>query len=182
MANDTNASTKVITGKVRFSYANIWEPKSINDGEEKYSVSLIIPKSDTKTLNEIKAAIEQAKKDGLSKFGGKIPSNLKLPLRDGDVDRVEDEAYKDSYFINANSKDRPQVVDRNVKPILDQNEVYSGCYGRASINFYAFNQNGNRGIACGLGNLQKLADGEPLSGHSRAEDDFETYQEDDFLS
>lgn len=180
MTNDTN--TKVITGKVRFSYANIWEPKSINGGEEKYSISLIIPKSDTRTLNAIKAAIEQAKKDGIAKFGGKIPTNLKLPLRDGDIDRLDDETYKNSYFINANSKDRPQIVDKSVKPILDQEEVYSGCYGRASINFYAFNQNGNRGIACGLGNLQKLADGEPLSSHANAKDDFETYQEDDFLS
>jgi hypothetical protein len=182
MTNDTNTNTKVITGKVRFSYANIWEPKSINGGEEKYSISLIIPKSDTRTLNAIKAAIEQAKKDGIAKFGGKIPANLKLPLRDGDIDRPDDETYKNSYFINANSKDRPQIVDKSVKPILDQEEVYSGCYGRASINFYAFNQNGNRGIACGLGNLQKLADGEPLSSHANAEDDFETYQEDDFLS
>jgi len=174
--------TKVVTGKVRFSYANVWEPKSINGGDEKYSVSLIIPKSDKKTIADIKAAIEQAKKDGASKFGGKVPGNLKLPLRDGDVDRADDEAYKDSYFVNANSKDRPGVVDKNVKAILDQNELYSGCYGRASITFYAFNQNGNKGIACGLQNLQKLSDGEPLSGRSRAEDDFTTADDDDFLS
>lgn len=174
--------SKVVTGKVRFSYANIWEPKSINGSEEKYSVSLIIPKSDVKTIEEIQVAMEEAKKEGIAKFGGKIPANLKLPLRDGDVDRPDDEAYQGCYFINANSKDKPQIVDKKVKPILDPNEVYSGCYGRASINFYAFNQNGNRGIACGLGNLQKLEDGEPLSGHSRAEDDFEAYGEDDFLS
>lgn len=180
MQNKTN--TKVITGKVRFSYANIWEPKSINGGDEKYSVSLIIPKSDKKTIADIKAAIEQAKKDGISKFGGKIPSNLKLPLRDGDIDRPDDEAYKNSYFVNANSKDKPQVVDKNVKPILDQNEVYSGCFGLASINFYAFNQNGNKGIACGLGNIQKLSEGEPLSGRSRPEDDFTTVVDEDFLA
>ncbi|MBP7899125.1 MAG: DUF2815 family protein [Candidatus Syntrophosphaera sp.] len=173
--------TKVVTGKVRFSYANVYEPKSINGSDPKYSVSLIIPKSDKKTLADIKAAIEQAKKDGVSKFGGKVPANLKLPLRDGDVDRAEDEAYKDSYFINANSKDKPGIVDKGVKPILDQSEFYSGCYGRASINFYAFNQNGNKGIACGLQNLQKLSDGEPLSGRSRAEDDFSTAEDDDFL-
>lgn len=177
-----NNKTKVITGKARFSYANVWEPKSINGGDEKYSVSLIISKDDTKTINEIKAAIEAAKQDGKAKFGGKIPANLKLPLRDGDIDRPDDEAYKNSYFINANSKDKPQIVDKNVKPILDQNEVYSGCYGRASITFYAFNQNGNRGVACGLGNLQKLADGEPLSGRSRAEDDFSSAEDEDFLS
>lgn len=187
MENKTNG--KIITGKVRFSYANIWEPKSINGGDEKYSVSLIISKTDTKTIGEINRAIEQAKQDGKGKFGGKIPANLKLPIRDGDVDRAEDEAYKNCYFVNANSKDRPQVVDNKVKPILDQNELYSGCYGRASITFYAFNQNGNKGIACGLQNLQKLSDGEPLSGRSRAEDDFTTTDDDfstdnddDFLS
>ncbi|MPM96092.1 hypothetical protein SDC9_143249 [bioreactor metagenome] len=179
---DNNNKTKVITGKVRFSYANVWEPKSINGGDEKYSVSLIISKDDTKTINEIKAAIEAAKQEGKTKFGGKIPANLKLPLRDGDIDRPDDEAYKNSYFINANSKDKPQIVDKNVKPILDQSEVYSGCYGRASISVYAFNTNGNKGIACGLGNLQKLADGEPLSGRSRAEDDFTSADDDDFLS
>jgi hypothetical protein len=180
MEKKTNG--KVITGKVRLSYANIWEPKSINGGDEKYSVSLIIPKSDVKTIDEIKTIIEHAKQEGKAKFGGKIPANLKLPLRDGDVERPDDEAYKNSYFVNANSKDRPQVVDKNIKPILDQNEVYSGCYGRASITFYAFNQNGNKGIACGLQNIQKLSDGEPLSGRSRAEDDFTTSEEEDFLS
>ena len=175
-------NTKVITGKVRFSYANVWEPKSINGGDEKYSVSLIIPKADTKTVNDIKSAIEAAKQEGKAKFGGRVPANLKTPLRDGDIDRPDDEAYKNSYFINANSKDKPQIVDKNVKPILDQSEVYSGCYGRASITFYAFNSNGNKGIACGLGNLQKLADVNALSGRTRAEDEFSTFEDEDFLS
>ena len=100
-----NNKTKVITGIVRFSYLNAWEPKSINCSDEKYSVSLIIPKSDTKTIQEIKDAVETAKQEGKAKFGGKIPANLKLPLRDGDIERPEDEAYKDSYFVNANSKE-----------------------------------------------------------------------------
>lgn len=177
-----NIKTKVVTGMVRFSYANVWEPKSINGSDEKYSVSLIIPKTDKKTIAQIEAAIEAAKQEGKAKFVGKIPSNLKLPLRDGDIDRPEDEAYKNAYFINANSKERPGIVDKSVKPILDQSEFYSGCYGRASITFYAFNQNGNKGIACGLQNLQKLLDGEPLSGRSRAEDDFSTFDDEDFLS
>ena len=179
---ENKINTKVVTGKVRFSYANVWEAKSINGGDEKFSISLIIAKADTKTIAEIKAAIEAAKQDGKAKLGGKIPANLKLPLRDGDAERPDDEAYKNSYFVNANSKDRPNVVDKNVKPILDQDEVYSGCYGRASITFYAFNQNGNKGIACGLQNIQKLSEGEPLSGRSRAEDDFTTADEDDFLA
>ena len=174
----------LVTGKVRLSYEHVWEPASINGGDEKYSVSLIIPKSDTKTLNAILDAIEQAKKDGKAKFGGKIPANLKLPLRDGDIERPDDEAYADSYFINANSKDKPQIVDKKVQPILDRSEVYSGCYARVSISLYPFNTNGNKGIACGLGNIQKLADGEPLGGRTRAEDDFDAYEddEDDFLS
>jgi Protein of unknown function (DUF2815). len=175
-------STKVITGKVRLSYANVHEPKSINGSDPKYSVSIIIPKSDTKTIAAINAAVEVAKKEGISKFGGKIPAGLKLPLRDGSIDRPDDEAYQDCYFVNANSKDKPQLVDAQVRPILDPTEVYSGCYGRVSITFYAFNSNGNRGIACGLNNIQKLADGEPLSGRTKAEDEFDTAVEDDFLS
>lgn len=175
-------TTKVITGMVRLSYLNAWEPKSINGGDEKYSVSLIIPKSDTRTIAEINAAIETAKQDGKVKLGGRLPANLKQPLRDGDEERPDDEAYKNAYFINANSKDKPQIVDKNVNPILDQSEVYSGCYGRASLTFYAFNSNGNKGIACGLGNIQKLADGEPLGGKARAVDEFATADDDDFLS
>ena len=172
-------TTKVVTGKVRFSYCNVWTPKSINGSDPKYSVSLIIPKTDKETVANINAAIEAAKQEGLSKFGGKIPANLKLPLRDGDIDRADDENYANCYFVNANSTTAPGIVDRNRKPIMDSTEVYSGCYGRASITFYAFNTNGNKGIACGLQNLQKLADGEPLGGRSRAEDDFDAFEDDD---
>jgi len=164
--------SKLVTGVVRLSYANIWAPKSINGGDEKYSVCLLIPKSDTKTVNGIKKAIEEAKVEGSAKFGGKIPPALKTPLRDGDEERPDDEAYAGHYFINANSKDRPQIVDARVQPILDQSEVYSGCYAKVSVAFYAFNTNGNKGIACGLGNIQKIKDGESLGGKSRAEDDF----------
>ena len=146
----------------RFSYLHCWEPDSVNGGDPRYSVSAIIPKSDTRTVEKIRAAIENAKKESLSKWGGKIPPNLKLPLRDGDIERPDDEAYADSWFLNANSRQAPQVVDRKVQPILDQSEVYSGCYGQISVTFYGFNTNGNRGIAAGLGNIQKLRDGEPL--------------------
>lgn len=182
MANQ-KSNTKVVTGVVRLSYANVWEPASINGGTPKYSVSLIIPKSDQKTIDAINAAVDAAIKDGAAKFGGKIPNKaaLKLPLRDGDIERV-DEAYKDSYFVNANSTTAPQIVDRSVQPILDRAEVYSGCYARVSVNFYAFNSNGNRGIACGLGNIQKVKDGEPLGGRTSAADDFTTDLDDDFLA
>ena len=180
--------TKVITGvKTRWSYVNAWEPKSINGGAPKYSVSLIIPKSDTKTIEKIQAAIQAAYDEGQGKLKGNgrsVPalSVLKTPLRDGDAERPDDEAYSDSYFINANSGTAPGIVDADRQPILDRSEVYSGVYGRASINFYAFNSNGNKGIACGLNNLQKIKDGEPLGGKSRAEDDFDTEEDDDFLS
>ncbi len=180
MSNTTNA-TKVIV-PCRFSYLHCWEPDSVNGGDPKYSVSAIIPKTDTKTINAIKAAVEQAKKDSISKWGGKIPANLKLPLRDGDIDRPDDEAYANSYFFNANSRQAPQVVDARIQPILDQSEVYSGCYGKISVTFYGYNSNGNRGIAAGLGNIQKLRDGESLGGRSSAADDFETEEDEDFLS
>lgn len=188
-ANGTNPNpgknpTKVITGIVRLSYANIWEPKSINGSAEKYSASLIIPKSDTKTIAAINAAVDAAIEEGKGKFGGKVPNKvaLKLPLRDGDIDRPDDEAYANSYFVNANSNTAPQIVDKQVNPIMDRSEVYSGVYTRVSINFYAFNSNGNKGVACGLGNIQKVRDGEPLGGRSNAADDFTTDLEDDFLS
>ena len=176
--------TKVVTGVVRLSYANVWEPKSINGGTEKYSVSLIIPKTDTKTLGSIQKAIDAAIEEGRGKFGGKVPnkSALKLPMRDGDIDRPEDEAYANCYFVNANSSSAPGIVDKSLNPVLNRSEVYSGVYARVSINFYAFNSNGNRGIACGLGNIQKVRDGEPLGGKTSAAEDFiSDYDGDDFL-
>jgi hypothetical protein len=178
--------TKVVTGTVRLSYANVWEPKSINGGTEKYSVSLIIPKSDKKTIDAINKAVDAAIEEGIAKFGGKKPNKaaIKLPLRDGDTER-DDEAYVNSYFVNANSTTPPQIVDQNVNPILNRSEVYSGVYARVSINFYAFNTNGNKGVACGLGNIQKVRDGQPLGNRSSASDDFTAIDDsadDDFLN
>lgn len=179
---------KVITGKdTRWSYANVWEPKSINGGTPKYSVSLIIPKSDKATIQKIKAAIEAAYKEGETKLKGNgksIPSlgSLKTPLRDGDIDRPDDPAYENAYFINANSNTAPGIVDSACNPVLDRSQVYSGVYGRASITFYAFNSNGNRGIACGLQNLQLIREGEPLGGKASAESDFATEDDEDFLA
>jgi len=177
------STTKVVTGLVRFSYLHIWEPSAAQEGQDKkYSASLIIPKSDKATLSAINAAIAAAKEQGKAKFGGKIPANLKTPLRDGDVERPEDEAYADSYFINATAKTKPGIVDKNASPVLNQDDVYSGCFGRASVTFYAFNTSGNKGIACGLNHLMKTKDGEPLGGRSTAESDFaEVLGEDDDL-
>mgnify|MGYP001020452750 CR=1 FL=1 len=184
MTNQKNSKTKVITGpNTRLSYFNGWEPVSINGGAEKYSVSVLIPKSDKETLRAIEAAVDAAIEEGISKFGGKKPNKavIKLPLRDGDVER-DDEAYKGHFFVNANSNTAPQIVDKAVRPILDRDEVYSGCYGRVSLNFYAFNSNGNRGVACGLGNIQKIKDGEPLGSRTLAKDEFSSVDDDDFLA
>lgn len=180
--------TKVITGPhTIFSYLNCWDPKAIQGGTPKFSVSLIIPKSDLKTIQKINDAIQAAYEEGQSKLKGNgksVPalSTLKTPLRDGDLERPDDESYKSSYFINANSAIAPGIVDADRNPILERSEMYSGVIGRASINLYAYNVNGNRGIACGLNNLQKLADGTPLGGKSRAQDDFATEDDEDFLN
>jgi hypothetical protein len=188
MSKRMNNPMKVITGpNTRWSYANVWEPKSINGGTPRYSVSLIIPKSDTVTLNKIKAAIEAAYKEGEVKLRGNgksVPalSAIKKPLRDGDAERPDDEAYKNAYFVNANATTAPGIVDADLNPILTRSEVYSGVYGRASITFYAFNSSGNKGIACGLNNLQKIRDGEPLGGKASAASDFATDDDEDFLN
>lgn len=180
MANQKNFSATKMVIPCRISFANIWEPKAINGGDEKYSVSCLIPKSDKKTIARIQKAVEAAKEDGKTrKWGGKIPPNLKLPLRDGDIDRPDDENYEDCFFLNASSKDAPQVVDRKVNPILDPMMVYSGCYCNVSVNFYAFNANGNRGVAAGLGNIQFVRDGERLSGKASADADFDALEDDD---
>jgi hypothetical protein len=183
-ANQKNSKTKVITGvNTRLSYFHGWEPVSINGGKERYSVSVLIPKSDAETIKAIEMAVDAAIEEGIAKFGGKKPNKaaIKLPLRDGDIER-DDEAYKGHYFVNANSTTAPQIVDKAVKPILDRDEVYSGCYARVSLNFYAFNSNGNKGVACGLGNIQKIKDGEPLGNRSSASDDFTSLDNDDFLA
>lgn len=175
---------KVITGKVRFSYVNIFRSRAFTqDAEAKYSICLLIPKSDKATLSRIKKAMDEAKQEGIStKWGGKVPKNLHFPLRDGDEERAEEAPeYEGMYFLNANSKNKPGIVDKNLNEILDPDEVYSGCWGRASINFYPYDFNGNRGIGVGLNNIQKLKDDERLgAARASAEDDFsDDYDVDD---
>lgn len=165
-------NTKVITGKVRLSYAHIWDTYSHDGGDEKFSVSILIPKNDKKTIAKVNQAIENATKNGKAKFGGKIPANLKTPMRDGDIDKSDIEEYENCYFVNCTSKTRPGIVDKGRNPIMDQEEVFSGCYAIISINMYPFNSNGNKGIAAGLNNIMKVADGEPLGGRISAEQDF----------
>lgn len=181
--------TKVTTGQVRLSYANLLEPKAIDEGQTpKYSVSLIISKDDKDTLKAVKEAIDLAKEEGKGKFGGKIPANLKTPVRDGDEERPDDEAYANSYFINANSKNKPKILEFTkftsegkikAAPVDTEDDVYSGMYGMVSINFYAYNTSGNKGIAAGLGNVLKTDDGERLGGGSSAEADFDLDTDDE---
>lgn len=177
-------ATKVITGKVRFSYVNVFNSRSFSDGQDsKYSICLLIPKEDKATIKKLQAAIDDAVEEGIgSKWNGKKPANLKLPLRDGDVERAEEAPeYEGMLFLNANSKQKPGIVDKDLNEILDPEELYSGCWGRASINFFAYNSNGNKGIGVGLNNIQKLKDGERLGGaRASAESDFgDGFEEED---
>lgn len=172
MANTNSTATKVVV-PCRISFANIWEPKSINGSDEKYSVSLLIPKEDKATLAKIHKAIEAAKEAAKSKkWNGKIPPNLKLPIHDGDIDRPDDENYAGHFFFNATSKNAPQIVDRKVQPIIDPMECGSGDYCNVSVNFYGFAASGNKGVAAGLQNIQLVRHGERLAGKPSASADF----------
>ena len=165
-------SERVVTGKVRFSYTNVFKPVASEEGKTpKYSVSIIIDKNDKETIAKLNAAFEKVKAASGPFFGGQVPKGLKGGLRDGDAEK-DDAAYADSFFINANSVNKPGVVDVDLNPIIDPSEFYSGCYGRASITFYPYNSNGSKGIACGLNNIQKTEDGEQLGGGSNAAADF----------
>lgn len=180
--------TKVVTGKARLSYANVWEPKApMGGGDPKYSTAIWIPKSDTVTINKIKAAFDFLKSDpdAAKTWGGKVPANLRLPLRDGDTeidDRTGAPKVPGHYFLNASSKQQPGIIDRFKDEIMDKSEVYSGCYARVSVTFFPYSTSGNKGIGCGLNHIQKVADGEILGGRSRATDDFDEFLDDDFLS
>ena len=175
----------VVTGsKTRWSYVRVFEPKVNDEGKSEFTISLIIPKSSTRTIEKIKAAIQAAYADGESKLAGNSKTapplaSIRTPLRDGDLDKPDDPAYKDAYFINAKCwNNPPKVVDANMNVIIDKTEVYSGCYGRAHIEFYAYN-NKAKGIGCLLHGLQKIADGEPLGGHVNVEAAFAEAEDDD---
>lgn len=185
--------TKVITNEVRMSYAQVFEPKSMDEtSKAKYSVSLLIPKSDTETIDFIEKAIAVAHKEGAEKYGKKWPSKPKTTFRDGDEEKPEDEAYVGCMFLNCSSTTKPGVVKAApagspVKTIqlTTEEEFYSGCYGKAAINFYAYDANGNRGISAGLNNLLFTREGERFAGKDSAENDFDDEfegEDDDFLS
>lgn len=176
-------STKVVTGKVRLSYAHLFEPYAANEDQDpKYSTVILIPKSDTKTLKALEQAQRAALENGKnSKFGGKIPAKWTNTLRDGDeeADLERNPEYEGMMFMSVTAKTQPGIVDRQVQPILDSTEVYSGCYARVSINAFPFSVQGNKGVSFGLNHVQKLEDGEPLGGRSRADDDFDALDDED---
>lgn len=172
---DELAATKVLTSKVRLSYVHVWEPVSMAEGvgEKKYSVSVIISKDDKELVAQLNAAIKVATEQGKNgKWGGKVPANAKTPLRDGDKERPDDEPYKNAWFLSASTKQKPGIVDRQAQPITIESEVYSGIFARVSLNFYPFNSNGSKGVACGLNNIQKLSDGPALGGRANAAEEF----------
>lgn len=171
--------SNLVTGKVRFSYPHVFEPSALNGEDKKYSVTLLIPKTDNVTYQKIMNEINKVTQESVSSvFGGVMPANLALPIYDGDGPRPNGEQYgaecKGHWVLPTKSNRAPEVVDVNCNPILSKNEFYAGCYGRASINFFAYNKNGNKGISCGLGNVQKLEEGQPLDGRTTAAEDFGT--------
>lgn len=194
-----NVSTKCVVGEVRLSYVHIFKPEAVEEGgDKKYSVSIIIPKSDTASLEKVKAAIKAAAQAGKAKIGSTPQAKIRIPLRDGDLERPDDDAYANAYFINANSTRKPGIVKKvkidgesRLVEITNEEEVYSGCYAYVSLNFFVYAQRGNVGIGAGLNNVLKARDGSYLGGRVSAETDFggidldsladETTDEDDLI-
>ena len=166
-----STKTKFVTGKVRFSYAHVFQPAEPPNGTLKYSVSILIPKTDKETVARFQKAFDDTKASNAAFWGGNVPKMLKGGLRDGDEEK-DDPVYAGHYFINASSNEKPGVVDADLNPIMDKSEFYSGVFGRASITLYPYDVSGSRGIACGLNNVQKLEDGEKLGGGTSAAVDF----------
>lgn len=184
-------ATKLTTGKARASFVNIWEPRAQNEGDApKYSITLLIPKSDRATYQKIQAAIKEAADLFRQKNGtASLPANPKSPLHDGDGDKPNGGEYGPEcrghwvLTASANADRQPIIIDRDKQDIMDRREVYSGCYVRASINFYGYS-NRNKGVGCGLLGVQKLSDGEPLSAAGGSVSDFDDdfQDDDDFLA
>jgi hypothetical protein len=201
MATD-NQTTKVVTGKVRLSFARVWEAEADDYGNMWYSSAILIPKDDKETLRKIKTVVDLLKEQAKAKYGGKLPKDFHTPLRDGDEEAEEKgEAYEGHYFFNAKSKNQPGIAKpigkdgqgkTKFQEITDTTEVYSGCYAKVSVNFYMFDTKGNKGIAAGLNNIVKVQDGDFLGGRSSVKDDFadedfdsdivDISDDDDFLS
>ena len=168
-------SFKVITGKVRFSYVNVFAPIAQEENKPpKYSVALIIPKEDQETVDAINLAVYDCKRDNNGLWAPEDLPYLKGGLRDGDLEK-NDPAYDGCYFINCTSTSKPGVVDKNCVDIVRPSHFYSGCYGRASITFYGYNNGPDlQGIGCTINNLQKLEEGDKLGGFCSPSEDFAT--------
>jgi hypothetical protein len=176
--------TQVVTNPVRLSFLNVFKPRTMGDGAEpKYTACLLIPKTDKETLKDIKDACEAARLASGAMFGGKVPERLKLPLHDGDGEMPNGGSYGDEckgmWVLNASSKQQPGIVDRRCNDILDQSELYSGCWGRVALNFFAYSTGGNKGIGAGLNHIQKIRDDEPMGGRTRAKDVFSVMEDED---
>lgn len=172
----------MVTGEVRFSYANVFEAAATPSGDMKFSVSILIPREDKKTLENINKAIQEAVAKGLEKgtFTKQHVKGLRFPIRDGDAEvksGKRGKEYKGYFFINASSKNQPGVVNTKLEPLMSTDDFYSGCWGRADVNFFPYNQAGNRGIGVGLNNLMKSKDGDRLDGRQSADQAFSEYAE-----
>lgn len=169
-------ATRAKTPVFRSSYAFVHEPRETPNGDMKYQLCMIFNKDDAKQLKSIAQAVVNA---CASRFGtdiNKWPKNLKCPMRDGDEERDNAE-YENTFFMNCGNKNKPGIVDRQVQPITDPNEFYSGCYARASLSFYSYDVKGNKGVGTGLNNLMFWEDGDRLDGSTEATDDFKEYAE-----
>ena len=173
-----NIPTKVLTGEVRLSYANLTAPRAQQGGDPKYRVTLLIPKTDVATYQDIVQSIEAAAQDAQGKlWNGIRPPVLPQPLHDGDGGRENGTAFgpecKGHWVMTAGTKNRPQVVHQsNINAELAPQDIYSGMYARVTVNFFGYANAGRKGVGCGLGNVMKTRDGEPLAGGASAESDF----------
>lgn len=170
-----NEGRTVVFGPCRLSYTHLFAKYS-PDGDSdngKYMTNVLIPKKEKETIKALQSAIEAAKRVGLaSKWGGKEPKKLDLPLRDGDTDKEDDDVYAGHYYINAKCTTRPGVVGRDKSPIVDEEEVYSGMWAVVSVTFFPYDVSGNKGVAVGLNNVMKFKDDTHLGGRASAESDF----------
>lgn len=177
MSTEKKPATQVTTGLIRLSYFKGWKPEAVEEGDDakkKYSSAILIPKTDTATLDKIEKAVAAAKEAGKSsKWGGKIPAKLKLPLRDGDEEKPDMAEYVDHFFLNASNSNKPVIIDRFKEAITDESKVYSGAYARVMLNFYPFDMKGNKGVGVSLEAVQFIKDGEKLAGATVNVDDFD---------
>jgi hypothetical protein len=178
MSETAKPKTRIMTPKFRASYANVFVARAVNEGEDpKFSITMLFPKTDTEGLARLKAAAKAAIRE---KWGDNPPKKLRSPFRDGD-DEDEDrgDAYKGMIFVYASAKSKPGIVDKSRNPIESADEFYSGCFARATVNAFAYDTKGNKGVSFGLNNIQMLAKGDHLDSRVSAEDDFDDYSDDD---